>query len=179
MISNYRNFRQTVNFQPCACHACESSRLWELEKTAKEQAFFEELQRSMRDWEICEKNQALETIRQQYGGADELVIFAKPDGMYRIWTWEEAAEYLQENEIAEDRETAFDGTLVVGYDQLDVFYLGRKRYLSSPMIVYGLDAYGEVCGIDGETLLDFLEGLDDYRTVLEVDGKAYPVFRLD
>ena len=192
MNKNYRETRQSNNFwvygfqNPLdhSWNSCDESlpasmKLEDEEKDAVLDAFIDMMVESLYTHLITEKCMELEKMQKQYGAGTQLVLFALPEGGYKICTRDEAEAYLKHNEIMEDRETVFDGMLVAGYDSLDVIYLGNSRYLCSPMIIYGLDESGETCGIDTETFIQFLAGAERYRTVLEDGERKYPVFRLD
>ena len=191
MISNINDSRRNTtqaedtrvyefhNPQDYGWSSCGST-LQDLEREAEQCAFRDMLLRSIHEWEMSEKCRALEALRKQHGESAELVILAKPNGVYKICTLTDVGEYMEDhNLLDENQEMAFDGMLLVGYDPVNLVCLKESSYLHGPIIIYGLDTYGEVCGIDTATLITFLETAPSHMTVLEVDGKKYPVFRLD
>lgn len=125
------------------------------------------------------KHLEMETAQKQYGENADLALFATPDGRYTICSWDEAASYMSHNKILHGNEAVFGGMLAASFDLVDVICFGGDRYLSGPMIIYGLDENGEECSLDFETFIHFFANQEKYRTKLEVDGNRYPVFRLD
>ena len=126
----------------------------------------------------CEK---LGELRKKYGEDARLVILADPAKGYRICTEEACREELFDDDDydSETIDTIFDEALFVGFNDCDIATLGGTRYLTGRMMIFEVDEDGNEISITPDTIRSFFDFVEISRTLIEVDGKNFPAFRLD
>ena len=135
----------------------------------------------LRDEAVTRRCEKLGELRKKYGEDARLVILADPAKGYKICTAEASLDAFLEDDAFEPGgfEPVFDEELFINYDEEDVVTLGGRRYLTGPMVVFEIDGDGNECSITPDTIKSFFDFTEASRTLIEVDGKNFPAFRLD
>ena len=130
---------------------------------------------------ISQKSETLRDLHRKFGDDTRIVILADPKKGYRLCAEDAFLEELTEDGDFDPHcfDTVLDEELLINYDEADVAVLGDERYLIGPMVIFEIDEYGNECSITEDTIRSFFEYAETGRTLIEVDGKNFPAFRLD
>ena len=184
MSMDYRKYMDDDNTceRSCErhCGKCDCGRkeetLTDQEIAALADLIFTALTDCLRDEADARKCEKLGELRKKYGEDARMVILADPAKGYKICTAETSQDtFLDDNGF----EPVFDDELLINYDEEDVVTLGGRRYLTGPMVVFEIDEDGNECSITPDTIKSFFDFTEASRTLIEVDGKNFPAFRLD
>ena len=160
----------------CGCGRKEEDMLTDQEIAALADLIFTALTDCLRDEAVTRKCEKLGELRKKYGEDARLVILADPAKGYKLCTAEASQDaFLDDSGF----ELVFDEELLINYNEEDVVTLGGRRYLTGPMVVFEIDEDGNECSITPDTIKSFFDFTEASRTLIEVDGKNFPAFRLD
>ena len=189
MSMDYRKYMDDDNTcersceRHCGRRTCERKEetLTDQEIAALADLIFTALTDCLRDEAVTRRCEKLGELRKKYGEDARLVILADPAKGYRICTEEASLDAFLEDDAFEPGgfEPVFDEELFINYDEEDVVVLGGRRYLTGPMVIFEIDEDGNECSITPDTIKSFFDFTEASRTLIEVDGKNFPAFRLD
>lgn len=146
---------------------------------AERQAFFEEAVQILGSIFEMKYATAIEDVAEDMDADDRVVLILYPEEPMLVTSYNHRNDSFKHFEF-DDANLEDEYGLCMVYDSECMVTLGENDYLvEAPLMITNIDKDGNEISVTVEEALLAADFLKERETVIEVDGEAFPAFRLN